>query len=518
MKGGARRLLIALAACGVAGALALAAMRHPTGGIPDTAQCTAVDRTPSINPDYSATTIPFNIAPLNFCIREPGTRFAVKISSNQGTPIVISSRTPAIVIPPHSWKTLLRENRGESLRIEVFAGDDQRLWRAHRPIAINVSADPIDTYLVYREVRPQFYAKNVLHLRQRNLEGTDARMILDGDQEKSCFNCHAFPSRRTDQIILQIRQESKAKYMALNDRGKVSLVEMGLEKKASVYSSWHPSGKLIALTANVEYGLLQPLSGVVSEEVLEFCDLSGDIVLYHLDTGTLSTTKELSRPDRIEMQPEWSPDGKTLYFISGPSMPIQNYARVKYDLMRIPYDPEKNAWGSPEILVSSSVTGSSATFPKASPDGRFVLFCLTDRQSQSILRRNTDLYLMDVSTRKYRRIEINSDRSDSYHSWSSNSRWFVFVSKRDDSVFTRLYFSHVDEAGNVTRPFVLPQEDPEFYDSFVMAYNVPEFVSGPLEVNRFTFGREILDLRKLRTARLTTAQRQTRADEAPGDD
>ena len=85
-------------------------------------------------------------------------------------------------------------------------------------------------------------------------------------------------------------------------------------------------------------------------------------------------------------------------------------------------------------------------------------------------------YIEDIE--KYRLGAVNSDDTESFHNWSSNSRWIVFSSRRDDGLFTRLYFSHIDENGNATKPFLLPQNNPrKYYDELFMSYNVPDFVT-----------------------------------------
>ena len=122
---------------------------------------------------------------------------------------------------------------------------------------------------------------------------------------------------------------------------------------------------------------------------------------------------------------------------------------------------------------------------------------MTDRSSFSILRGRTDLYLMDIKTGAYRKLGINSERTDSYHCWASNSRWFAFISKRDNGVFARVYFSYIDGSGKVYKPFVLPQKDPYFYDTFTSSYNVPELIKRPMEINRFSFGRKISAVDKI---------------------
>ncbi|MBM3837502.1 MAG: hypothetical protein FJ398_05995 [Verrucomicrobia bacterium] len=99
---------------------------------------------------------------------------------------------------------------------------------------------------------------------------------------------------------------------------------------------------------------------------------------------------------------------------------------------------------------------------------------------------------MGLASRKYRRLDINSDQADSWHSWSSNSRWIVFSSKRRDGLFARPYFSYVDERGTFHKPFLLPQKDPAFYDSFIKTFNLPEFIRAPIRVTPAELARAIV--------------------------
>ena len=81
--------------------------------------------------------------------------------------------------------------------------------------------------------------------------------------------------------------------------------------------------------------------------------------------------------------------------------------------------------------------------------------------------------------------EANSADTDSYHNWSSNSRWFVFSSRRDTGSYTRLYIAHFGEDGKVGKPFMLPQRNPAaYYDDLFYSYNVPDFVTGPVPLDR----------------------------------
>ena len=84
---------------------------------------------------------------------------------------------------------------------------------------------------------------------------------------------------------------------------------------------------------------------------------------------------------------------------------------------------------------------------------------------------------------------VNDDKSDTYHSWSSDSKWFVFASKRGDGMFGKPYFSHIEEDGTVTRPFLLPQKDPHFYDKMLRSFNVPDLGNAPVRFDAREIGR-----------------------------
>jgi hypothetical protein len=56
----------------------------------------------------------------------------------------------------------------------------------------------------------------------------------------------------------------------------------------------------------------------------------------------------------------------------------------------------------------------------------------------------------------------------------------VFASKRDDGLYGKPYFTHIDEEGRATKPFLLPQRDPEYYDYTLKSFNIPELVDGDL--------------------------------------
>ena len=134
-----------------------------------------------------------------------------------------------------------------------------------------------------------------------------------------------------------------------------------------------------------------------------------------------------------------------------------------------------------DTLVSAEKMGKSVSFPRPSPDGRYLMFTLSDYGNFSIWHREADLWLLDLQTGEFSNMEkVNSPNVESYHSWSSNGRWFVFSSRRDDGLYTRPYIAAFNPDGTTGKPFMLPQENPEHNDLRMYSYNIPEFVTSPV--------------------------------------
>ena len=93
---------------------------------------------------------------------------------------------------------------------------------------------------------------------------------------------------------------------------------------------------------------------------------------------------------------------------------------------------------------------------------------------------------MNMSTGEIRPLDAaNSEDVDSYHSWSGNSRWLVFSSRRIDGLYTRPFICHIDENGQASKPFLLPQRNPlEYYADQMVSYNLPELMERKVTVSR----------------------------------
>lgn len=79
--------------------------------------------------------------------------------------------------------------------------------------------------------------------------------------------------------------------------------------------------------------------------------------------------------------------------------------------------------------------------------------------------------------------KANSNDVDSYHTWSSNGRWIVFSSRRDDGNYTRPYIAYFDEKGQARKAFMLPHEDPEQTLLMLKSYNVPELTTDAVRIS-----------------------------------
>ena len=467
--------------CGLAALLTAAILGYALYNIAEeVTNPQAVDRAPRIFPDYSDTVIPPNIAPLNFVVKEPGEKYDVRIEAPNATALHISSRSPAVVIPAAKWRGLLEANRGGRLTFGVSVKGQDGRWRSFEPIVNRIAHEEIDRFLVYR-VLPKFnrtYAD--ISLRQRDLQSFDESVLLHSKSfNNGCMNCHAFSGNSPSLMVMHVRSPGGG--MLLIRDGTVTKVDTrtGFNPTPAKYISLHPSGKLAAFS---ETKLVQFFHAV--GEWVDVFDVQSDLGLYLFDTNTVTTTPDICKPDRQETYPSWSPDGRYLYYCSAPDLPADRWRQVRYDLMRIAYDVETGTWGKPETVLSADQTGLSITLPRISPDGRFIVFCMSEYGNWPVCQVSADLYLMDLTTGKYGPLDINSDQSESWHCWSSNSRWIVFSSRRYDATLAKPYFSYIDETGKAFKPLLLPQKDPTFYESFLKTYNLPELITEPFPLTQ----------------------------------
>jgi predicted RNA-binding protein Jag len=74
-----------------------------SAGIPKSSQ--KIDKTVRLYPDYLEVTIPYNIAPLNFIVKEEGNDCAVKVSGENNNFIIVrGGKKMEARFPEKKWK------------------------------------------------------------------------------------------------------------------------------------------------------------------------------------------------------------------------------------------------------------------------------------------------------------------------------------------------------------------------------------------------------------------------------
>jgi hypothetical protein len=446
-----------------------------------------VHRQPVLFPYSRGTVIPPNIAPLNFLIREKGDRFFVSISRKEGPGIELFGTGPSVIIPIDKWKQLLTASKGRPIGVTVYCRE-QREWRRFETIWDTVSVDNIDSHVAYRKI-PVCKDWALMGIYQRDLGNFNEDVVLHNKKNSACFNCHSFRNNNPADMALEVRSKDYGTPMVLGTllSGTRGLHAVNTKTQFSSgkvgFTSWHPSHDIIAFSMN-RFEMLFYSAGAEPRAVF---DAAADVAIFDIQKNIVTSTPELRRSDRIETMPEWSSDGRSLYFCSAPQLPEKQYRDVRCDLMRIAFDPATYTWGRLDTVLTAEKAGGSVLQPRSSPNGRFLLVTIADYSDFPIDKAGARLCLFDIAASSLYRIGPESRGTDAWHGWSHSGRWIVWNSKRMNGKFSSVFFCRCDSTGAVHAPFVLPQKDPLFYESSLTAYNVPEFLTGriPYTIRQF---------------------------------
>lgn len=435
---------------------------------------------PLVYPDYKFVTIPVNIAPLNFKIREEGEDFRFRIYG-PGDTIEISG-TPRICFSEEKWHRLLNSHKGDSLQLSVSVWRD-KVWNQYQTFSIYVAPDSIDEYLSYRLIEPGYEVWNDLQLCERNITGFEERVFADNKLfDKNCMNCHTYANQNPELSFFHLRGDKGG--TILNRKGQLTKIDTRGDNNAppGVYGAFHPGGRYIVFSNNT----IIPAFHVNPKKRLEVYDNSSDLTILDLEKMELISSGLIQGDQAYETFPVFDDSGERILFCRAPAITLPDSIRqLRYDLCSIDFHPVSGELGTKiDTLVCFSQEQKSVSHPRISPDGRYLLYTLADYGTFPIWHPEADLELLDLKTGIRDALPgVNDDFSDSYHSWSSNSRWFVFASKRGDGVFGKPYFAYVDAAGKTHKPFLLPQKDPDHYELCFKSYNIPELATGKLNIS-----------------------------------
>ena len=461
---------------------------------------TPTNSLPTLSPDYVGVTIPVGIAPLNFYIDNDSIDLLdVIIRGSQGE--ALTSHGEYADFDIDEWHTLISNHAGDSLQVTVRARKDGQ-WIEYLPFPIYISSDSIGAWgVTYRLIPPGYETYGLMGLYQRDLSNFDEKPIIENQQvDGDCMNCHTTNRTDPDYFTFHIRGEHGATVVGYDGQTDI-LAPRNQELGGSmVYPFWHPSGKYIAYSTNQTHQNFHQLK----DRRVEVYDDKSDIIIYNPVSQQILLDSIVATQEHLENYPVFSPDGQWLYFCSANRVDSiwKQYKDVKYNICRISFDPESGQLGTQvDTIIQARKLGKSANMPRLSYDGRFLLYTISDYGCFPIWHPEADLWMMNMETGEtYPLDEANSGDAESFHNWSLNSRWILFTSRRDDGLYTQLYFAHIDQDGKASKPFRLPQKNPKEYDvERVNSFNTPDFAKSPIDLTKGEIYQRLMNQERRRT-------------------
>lgn len=459
---------------------------------------TEAEGQPAIFPDYTDVTIPCNIAPMNFMMEDAEEVVArLKAGSKEYT----YGQGNKVMIDADEWRELT--SQGGDIEVETYAQRDGK-WTKYKPFSMHLSADSIDRYVSYRLLPPTYVGFEQLAIRQRDITCWNECDIFNTRQITTeangmCINCHTYQNYRTENMMFHMRIQHPGTMIVTGDKlSKVNIRKDGMISGA-VYSSWHPTLRLITFTTGNTAQTFHTRD-ITKVEVMES---KSDLYMYDVDNNSIIPIS--TEEKELELFPSWSPDGKWLYYScchyeetdtinDNINTALNHYKEFKYNLFRRSFDEKTFTFGEPELLYDAVTKQRSAVQPRISADGRYMVFAEGPNGLFHIWHPSAQIEILDLKTGELTDTKaLNSPRAESYPSFSSTGRWILFESRRDDGNFTRTYISYFDRNGKAHKAFEVPQKDPEFFHLLTMSWSRPEFTIEPVKVTPQVFLQKALE-------------------------
>ena len=456
-----------------------------------------VDELPVIWPDYVGVTVPTAIAPLNFSMADDAVETVdVEVKGSKTGSMHSNGRFADFDIA--AWHELLEANRGGSLTFTVCAAKDGK-WVRYRDFKVYVSPYALDAWgITYRRIPPSYEIYSKMGLYQRCLSTFEEEELFENTRTPGmCVNCHTANRTNPDQYVFHVRGAHGATVVHRQGTDEVLQARNDSLGGSMVYPYWHPGGRYCTFSTNKTAQMFH----TGNNKRIEVYDTASDVFVYDTQNHVAIMDTLLMKKDWMENTPVFSPDGKYLYFITTPTRTYpKDFDKVKYSLCRVSFDEATGSIGRQvDTLVNARTTGKSLSWPRPSYDGRYLMYAQLDYGYFSVWHPEADLYLLDLKTGESRPMdEVNSPRSESLHNWNVNIRWFLFASRRENGLYSRVYFSSLDEKGRATKPFLLPQRNPKaYYRRLLYSYNTPDFTARRVEGNAREMGIKLESPKRL---------------------
>jgi tetratricopeptide (TPR) repeat protein len=413
-----------------------------------------------------------------------------------------------------TWDRIKKHSITGPAKISIagFGQGDPRHALSGGEVEISTSKDPVGAPIFYRDVplMPSETEKGIIkplsptaipliEWRLRSIDQAESRVVLK--DMHTCANCHSFSGDgKTLGMDMDGPQNDKGLYAAVSLKPQTVI-------RSEDMISWNPTGdrqfafNRVGFMSRVSPDGRYVLTMVTSAErplennfyVANFLDYKflqvfyptrGVLYWYDRKTGERHPLPGADDPNYVQTNGVWSPDGKWVVFIRAKAedpypagRPIATHSndpneiQIQYDVYRVPFNDGNG--GTAEPIAGASNNGMSNSFPKISPDGRWIVF--VEAHNALLMRPDGQLYIVPFEGGTARRMRANMYPMNSWHSWSPNGRWLVFSSK-SRGPYTRMYLTHVDENGNDSPAIYI--DNPTAANR---AVNLPEFVNIPYD-------------------------------------
>lgn len=465
-------LALLMASCGIS---------HPD--VP--AQSTPIDTLPPLFPDYTEVTIPSNLAPINFMIDTDEVQQCVARLDYPGGSLTYGEGAK-VIIDPEEWLEVMRQSQGHDITFTLYGRNTSGEWSQYPTFTVHVAEEPMDAYVSYRLIEPSYVAYENIDIMQREVSTFEESVILSNRSEQRggdgrCINCHSYQNYHTDNMLMHLRGKGGGTLLVHNGQSQL-LTDLKQDGMISnpVYPAWHPTLPLIAFSTNHTGQFFHTYDAAK----IEVIDSESELVLYDVEANRM--TRLPAPADEQETFPTWTPDGRQLYYcathyvqqdttIGRDGDQARHYQTMRYNLYVRDFDARQLTFSDRRLVLNLDSMGQSATLPRVSPDGSKLLYASGRYGCFHIWHADADIRLLDLQTGRIDSLQaLNSPLADSYPTWSSNGRWILMASRRDDGNYSRIYVAYYDREGQAHKAFTLPQADPAHDHNLLKSYNRPE--------------------------------------------